>query len=146
MISQTWGHGDFRMAHDLAANLPKTNSWAWVTDLIFNSAQMTKQNTDIIKLKAWFTPAEALKLVTYDNAELLALSGPRNPYPGRLGVIETDALANLIIVNGDPITDLDLMVGLERNFLIIMKDSKLHKKSVEGAPTKTSIATSARAD
>ena len=27
------------------------------------------------------TPAEALKQATHDNVELLALSGPRNPYP-----------------------------------------------------------------
>ena len=51
-------------------------------------AQMKNQNTDILKLTAWMTPAEALKLVTHDNAQLLALSGPRNPYPGKLGVIE----------------------------------------------------------
>jgi len=54
---------------------------AWGTDLMFVPAQMTNQNTDIVKLKAWMTPAEALRLVTHDNAQLLALSGLRNPYP-----------------------------------------------------------------
>ena len=29
-------------------------------------------------MKKWFTPYEALKMATSDNAELLALSGPRN--------------------------------------------------------------------
>jgi len=43
---------------------------------------MTNQNTDIVKLKAWMTPAEALRLVTCDNARLLTLSGLRNPCPG----------------------------------------------------------------
>jgi imidazolonepropionase-like amidohydrolase len=103
---------------------------AWGTDLMFNSAQMTKQNTDIIKLKAWFTPAEALKLVTHDNAELLALSGPRNPYPGKQGVVEADALADLILVDGDPIANLDLMGNPTKNFLVIMKDGKIYKNAL----------------
>lgn len=103
---------------------------AWGTDLMFNSAQMTKQNTDIIKLKAWFTPAEVLKLVTHDNAELLALSGPRNPYPGNLGVVDADALADLILVDGDPIANLELMGDPAKNFLVIMKDGKIYKNAL----------------
>jgi imidazolonepropionase-like amidohydrolase len=39
-------------------------------------------------------PAEVLKMATADNADLLALSGPRNPYPGKLGVVEEGALAD----------------------------------------------------
>jgi imidazolonepropionase-like amidohydrolase len=107
---------------------------AWGTDLMFISAQMTKQNTDIIKLKAWFTPAEALKLVTHDNAELLALSGPRNPYPGKLGVVEADALADLILVDGDPLANLELMGDPAKNFLVIMKDGKIYKNALNAAP------------
>lgn len=103
---------------------------AWGTDLMFNSNQMTKQNTDIIKLKTWFSPAEVLKLVTHDNAELLALSGPRNPYPGKQGVVEADALADLILVDGDPIANLELMGDPAKNFLVIMKDGKVYKNTL----------------
>jgi imidazolonepropionase-like amidohydrolase len=100
---------------------------AWGTDLMFVPAQMKNQNTDIVKLKAWMTSAEALKLVTHDNAQLLALSGPRNPYPGKLGVVEVDALADLLLVDGDPIANLDLVTHPDKNFLVIMKDGKIHK-------------------
>ena len=100
---------------------------AWGTDLMFVPAQMKNQNTDIVKLKAWMTPAEALRLVTHDNAQLLALSGPRNPYPGKLGVVEVDALADLLLVDGDPIANLDLVTNPEKNFLVIMKDGKIYK-------------------
>jgi imidazolonepropionase-like amidohydrolase len=96
---------------------------------------MTKQNTDINKLKAWFTPAEALQLVT----ELLALSDPRNPYPGKLGVVEADALADLILVNGDPITNLELMGDPDKNFLVIMKDGKIYKDILNAAPQPSAI-------
>jgi hypothetical protein len=47
--------------------------------------------------------------VTRDNAELLALSGPRNPYPGRLGVAEEGALADLLLVAGDPTGNIKLI-------------------------------------
>jgi len=100
---------------------------AWGTDLMFLPAQMKNQNTDVVKLKAWMTPAEALRLVTHDNAQLLALSGPRNPYPGKLGVVEVDALADLLLVDGDPIANLDLVASPDKNFLVIMKDGKIYK-------------------
>jgi hypothetical protein len=43
------------------------------------------------------------------NAELLALSGPRSPYPGKLGVVREGALADLLLVDGDPIAQLRLI-------------------------------------
>jgi imidazolonepropionase-like amidohydrolase len=103
---------------------------AWGTDLMFVPAQMKNQNTDILKLKQWMTPAEALELVTHDNAELLALSGPRNPYPGKLGVIEEGALADGLLVDGDPIANIDLIGDPARNFVVIMKDGKIYKNSL----------------
>ena len=64
----------------------------------------------------WYTPAEALKMATADNGELLALSGFINPYPGRLGVVEEGALADLLLVDGDPLQDLGLVADPERSF------------------------------
>ena len=100
---------------------------AWGTDLMFVPAQMKNQNTDILKLKQWMTPAEALKLVTHDNAQLLALSGPRNPYPGKLGVIEEGALADMLLVDGDPIANLALVGDPGKNLVVIMKDGRIYK-------------------
>jgi len=100
---------------------------AWGTDFLFNPAQNKNQNSDILKLKTWFTPAQALKLVTHENAQLLALSGPRNPYPGKLGVVEVDALADLLLVDGDPIANINLIADPEKSFLVIMKDGTIYK-------------------
>jgi hypothetical protein len=47
-----------------------------------------------VELKQWFSPAGILKLMTHDTAQLLALSGPRTPYPDRLGLVEAGALAD----------------------------------------------------
>jgi imidazolonepropionase-like amidohydrolase len=103
---------------------------AWGTDFLFNPAQNKNQNSDILKLKTWFTPDQALKLVTHDNAQLLALSGPRNPYPGKLGVVEVNALADLLLVDGDPISNISLIGDPEKNFLVIMKDGKIYKNAL----------------
>jgi len=103
---------------------------AWGTDYLFDPRQNAKQTADILKLNAWFTPAELLKLVTHDNAQLLALSGPRNPYPGKLGVVESGALADLLLVDGDPLANIDLIGDPAKNFVVIMKDGKVYKNSL----------------
>jgi imidazolonepropionase-like amidohydrolase len=103
---------------------------AWGTDFLFNPTQNKNQNADILKLKTWFTPAQALKLVTHDNARLLALSGLRNPYPGKLGVVEEGALADLLLVDGDPLADINLIADPTKNFVVIMKDGKVFKNTL----------------
>lgn len=69
-------------------------------------------------------------MATYDNVQLPALSGPRNPYPGRLGVIETGAYADVLLVDGDPTTNLDLIGDPDRNFKIIMKNGQIFKNAL----------------
>ena len=39
-------------------------------------------------LTRWYGASEILQMATAANAELLRLSGPRNPYSGKLGVVE----------------------------------------------------------
>jgi imidazolonepropionase-like amidohydrolase len=70
------------------------------------------------------------RYVTSTNAELLALSGPRNPYPGKLGVVEEGALADLLLVDGDPIANLQLVSDLGADFLPIMKDGRIYKDTL----------------
>ena len=73
----------------------------------------------------WYTAAVALIMATSTNAELLALSGKRSPYPGKLGVVEAGALADLLLVEGNPLLDINLVADPAKNFLIIMKDGKI---------------------
>jgi imidazolonepropionase-like amidohydrolase len=100
---------------------------AWGTDFLFEPDINVQQNSYILRLSPWFTPAEILRLVTHDNAQLLALSGERSPYKGRLGVVEPGALADLILVNGDPLQNLALIADPRANFDVIMKNGTLHK-------------------
>jgi imidazolonepropionase-like amidohydrolase len=104
---------------------------AWGTDVFFNPPVNKNQNTYIAKMGNWFTPFEVLKLITSDNAELLALSGNRSPYKaGKLGVIEVGAYADMILVEGNPLKDINVMVDYDKNFKLIVKDGVIYKNTI----------------
>jgi imidazolonepropionase-like amidohydrolase len=103
---------------------------AFGTDIIFSKALAARQGKSLVDLTRWYTPAEALIMATSTNGELLALSGPRNPYPGKLGVVEQGALADLLLVDGDPLTNIDLVADPDKNFVVIMKDGQVYKNSL----------------
>ena len=73
-------------------------------------------------------------MATGINAQLLALSGLRNPYPGQLGLIAEGALADLLLVNGNPLEDIRLIEDPGRNFVVIMKDGTVYKNTLGKAP------------
>lgn len=100
---------------------------AWGTDLLFDPAHTKHQNHGIVKLQKWFSNLEILRMVTSVNASLLSMSGARNPYPGKLGVVEEGALADLLLVEGNVLQNLSLLEDPERNFVLIMKDGVVYK-------------------
>lgn len=100
------------------------------TDLLFDAKLTQRQGAQLVKLQRWYTPHEALRSATAHNGELLALSGFINPYPGKLGVVEEGALADLLLVDGNPLEDLALVEDPERNFLVIMKDGQIYKQTL----------------
>ncbi|MGO4510337.1 amidohydrolase family protein [Bradyrhizobium sp. 2TAF36] len=100
---------------------------AFGTDVLFSKALADKQGSMLAALTRWYTPAEALTMATSTNAELLSLSGLRNPYPGKLGVVEEGALADLLLVDGNPLDDIKLVEDPAKNFVVIMKDGRIYK-------------------
>jgi imidazolonepropionase-like amidohydrolase len=103
---------------------------AWGTDILFSRALAQQQGAILASMAKWYTPAETLIMATSTNAELLALSGKRNPYPGRLGVVEEGALADLLLVDGNPLENINLVADPEKNFLVIMKDGNIYKNTL----------------
>jgi imidazolonepropionase-like amidohydrolase len=103
---------------------------AFGTDILFSPNLAPRHGQLLTKLLRWYTPAETLAMATGTNAQLLAMSGKRNPYPGKLGVIEEGALADLLLVDGDPIADIKLIEDPAKNFVVIMKDGKIFKSTL----------------
>jgi imidazolonepropionase-like amidohydrolase len=100
---------------------------AFGTDVLFDARIASRQGAILAKMVRWYTPAQALKMVTGDNGELMALSGFINPYPGKLGLIEEGALADLLLVDGNPLEDFKLVEDPDKNFVVIMKDGVIYK-------------------
>jgi imidazolonepropionase-like amidohydrolase len=98
---------------------------AWGTDILFSAEGTAKQGRHLAKLTRWYSPAEILTMATSTNAELLAMSGERNPYPGRLGVVEDGAMADLLLLDGNPLADIDIVADPTR-LAVVMKDGVIH--------------------
>jgi imidazolonepropionase-like amidohydrolase len=103
---------------------------AWGTDILFSPRLAQRQGELLVKFTRWYTPAETLAMATGTNAELLAMSGKRNPYPGKLGVVEEGALADLLLVDGHPIANIRLLDDPAKNLVVIMKDGKIYKNTL----------------
>jgi imidazolonepropionase-like amidohydrolase len=103
---------------------------AWGSDILFDAGAAGRQGSYLAMMARWYTPAEALKMATADNGELLALSGFINPYPGKLGVVEEGALADLLLVDGNPLQTLELVADPEKNFRVIMKNGIIYKNTL----------------
>ncbi len=102
------------------------------TDLFGSSKDYAKQSAEFEFRLKWFTPVEILKQATSVNADIVALSGPLNPYKaGPLGVIKPGAYADLLIVEGNPLKDIKLLGDPEKNLKLIMKDGKVYKNTLQ---------------
>ena len=104
---------------------------AFGADILFDAGAASRQGAYLAMMVRWYTPAQALKMATADNAELMALSGFVNPYPGRLGVVEERALADLLLVDGNPLDNIDLVRDPTKNFVLIMKDGRIYKNTLQ---------------
>ncbi len=100
------------------------------TDLVVG-ADASLQTKELVARKKWFTPFEILVQATSRAGELIALAGPRNPYPGKLGVIEEGAYADLLLVDGNPLENIDLIGDPAKNFVLIMKDGTIYKNTLK---------------
>ena len=107
---------------------------AFGTDVLFSSALATQQGALLAGLTRWYSPAEVLMMATGTNGELLRLSGERSPYKGNLGVVREGALADLLLVDGNPVADIGLITRPTESFLVIMKDGVIYKNKLVSRP------------
>jgi imidazolonepropionase-like amidohydrolase len=103
---------------------------AFGTDLGGGLELAAQQNARLLSLTRWFSPEEILHIATAANGELVALSGPRNPYPKKLGVVETGAYADLLLVNGNPLEDINLLGAPDKSLAVIVKNGEIVKNTL----------------
>jgi len=104
---------------------------AFGTDLLFNPAGTSVQNTMLTRFASIYSNIEVMKIATSGNCELFALSRERNPYKqAKLGVLQEGAWADMLLVDGDPTQDIKVLADPQRNFVLIIKDGKMYKNTL----------------
>ncbi len=91
------------------------------TDLL---GEMHADESNEFTLRAGaMSSAEILRSATAVNAELIGQAG-------RLGVVAPGALADLVVVDGNPLEDLSLLQGQGRHLPLIVKAGRIHKNTL----------------
>ncbi len=97
------------------------------TDIVMDPVQLSGMNREFTHRLRWFSPIEIMRQATSKNAEMLSLSGQRAPYAGTLGVIAEGALADILLIKGNPLADISILTAPQENLVLIMKDGKIVK-------------------
>jgi imidazolonepropionase-like amidohydrolase len=103
---------------------------AFGTDILMNPGGSASQGRQLAKLTRFMSPFDALRMATGAAGELLAMSGERAPYPGKLGVIEPGALADMLVWDGDPAKSLDFIGDPATNLKLVMKGGRVFKEAL----------------
>lgn len=104
---------------------------AWGTDLLLEPESAPRQSLMAARLGEHYSNVEALKMLTSGNAALFELAGERNSYRGgKLGVIAENAWADMILVDGDPLSDLSVIADPDTNFKLIIKNGEIVKNTL----------------
>ena len=113
-------------------------------DVVFLAGAPARSARDFEKFAfaRFFGNLQTLRSMTSVPGELMGLTGKNNPYPGKLGVIEKGALADILLVDGNPLEDITVL-GANSKYLdaeprergietirVIMKDGKIYKNTL----------------
>jgi len=103
---------------------------AFGTDILMNPGSSRNQGRHLAKLTRFMSPYDVLRMATGAAGELLSLSGERTPYPGKLGVIEAGAFADLLVWDGDPAKNLDFIGDPDTNLKLVMKGGRVFREAL----------------
>ena len=132
---------------DYGKNLLKNNvKVVFASDYVgvFSDAERARRYEIWWRTQTFGSNFEVLKQLTSTAGELLALSGPRNPYSasGEMGIIEVGAAADILLVDGNPLENISVLGGNEKWFdaepeyreietlKVIMKDGVIYKNTL----------------
>ena len=133
------------LSKDFVKNVKKVQpKMAFQSDIVFTTGEAMRSQLDYEK---WyhahlFGNFAMLRAATGWAGELMAMSGKANPYPGKLGVIEEGAYADILVVDGNPLKDISVIGGNSKwydaeprgpgipTIRIIMKDGRIYKNTL----------------
>ncbi len=78
------------------------------------------QSREFLLRREVLSPIEIIRQATLVGAEIVRM-------PGKVGVVKPGAFADLLVVDGDPIGNLELLSGQGEHLSVIMKAGRFHK-------------------
>jgi imidazolonepropionase-like amidohydrolase len=90
------------------------------TDLV--GEQHTRRGSEFLLRSEVLSPFEILRSATSTNAEILQMKG-------RLGIVKAGALADLLLVEGNPLSDIKILAANGCHITHIMLDGRFVKRS-----------------
>ena len=151
-----YGNPDLPAYHKVKKIITNADNWiklankykvnlGFGSDVVVSTKPVWRSSRDF-QITQWgkaFGNFRTLKAMTYDNGRLMALTGDMNPYPGKLGVVEEGAYADIILVDGNPLNDLSVIGASPKMFGVpprptpsvdtiplVMKDGKIFKNTL----------------
>lgn len=104
---------------------------AWGTDLLLEPQLAPRQSEMAARLGDHYSNLDALRMLTGGNAELFRLSGERDPYrDAQFGVIAKGAWADVLLVDGNPLEDLNLLADPGKNLSVVVKNGEVVKNTL----------------
>ena len=89
-----------------------------------------RDSYDLTQYKKRFGSFEGLLAATGNVNDLIKLTTYQNPYPdGEIGVLKVGSYADLLLVDGNPVEDLDILAD-SNHLQFIMKDGKIYKNTL----------------
>ncbi len=94
------------------------------TDLIGGMYPMLTQ--EFTERAMYWTPAEVLAQATSESAKVIRMAGKLNRH-GNFGEIREGWVADLLLIEGEPLEDISMLRDPENNLVLIMKGGKIVK-------------------
>jgi len=97
------------------------------TDLVFGMYPMLTR--EFTERALYWSPAEVLQQATSESAEVIRMAGRLNRH-GDFGEIREGWVADLLVINGEPLEDISVLRDPENNLALIMKGGEIVKNTL----------------
>ncbi|MDH3748865.1 MAG: amidohydrolase family protein [Gammaproteobacteria bacterium] len=97
------------------------------TDFIYGQYHMLPQ--EFTNRAEYWSPAEVLNQATAQSAKIIRMAGKLNRY-GNFGEIREGWVADLLLINGEPLQDLSIFADPGSALALIMKDGEIVKTTL----------------
>ena len=101
------------------------------TDFVFGG--YTDISQEFTERAKYWKPAEVLRQATSESAKVIRMSGKLNHH-GMFGEIQEGWVADILLINGNPLEDISILEQPKTSLAMIMKNGKIYKIKLSSVP------------